>query len=403
MKFSANSDYTQSSQFTINLGHEQLELVANSGFPSWNSVSAAIQLFLHNAIISPGDHALLYGCHQGALAAYLTRTVPQLTLNITDHNHTCLEMARLTLQANQISNITCLSSIELPNALYHSFNLIYIQLPKSRSLIRRWLVQAYHALEVDGSLYLAGAKEAGIQSAIKDARSLFNNGAVLSYKKGNRLARFIKFPGDDLVPDWSRNPGISPGTWVEFTVRVNHHTFQIRSLPGVFSYNQVDEGTRLLLETVPIPNGSKVLDVGCGYGLIGLFAAAQGASLVHLVDNDLLAVASCNQNLNLNKIDCAQVFAGDLLSPINAYQYDLVLSNPPFHAGHAVDYHVTEALIKQSYQALNPGGKLVIVVNRFLRYDPLIQSVFGNISVLAESGKFRLLSGLKSRVIKKGK
>jgi 16S rRNA (guanine1207-N2)-methyltransferase len=53
-------------------------------------------------------------------------------------------------------------------------------------------------------------------------------------------------------------------------------------------------------------------------------------------------------------------------------------------------------MIKQSFQALNPGGRMIIVANRFIRYDHLINEIFGNISILTESGKFHVLSGLKS-------
>jgi 16S rRNA (guanine1207-N2)-methyltransferase len=101
--------------------------------------------------------------------------------------------------------------------------------------------------------------------------------------------------------------------------------------------------------------------------------------------------------LTLNRITNAKVFAGDLLNPIGSNKYDLVLSNPPFHTDRAVDLQIAQALIDQSWQALNPGGQLIIVANRFIRYDHLIKAIFGNVSTLTESGKFHVLSGLKSR------
>ena len=84
------------------------------------------------------------------------------------------------------------------------------------------------------------------------------------------------------------------------------------------------------------------------------------------------------------------------MDPIGINKYDLILSNPPFHTGHAVDYQIAQAMISQSFQALNPGGQMIIVANRFIRYDRLIKEIFGNVSSLSESGKFHVLSGLKS-------
>jgi 16S rRNA (guanine1207-N2)-methyltransferase len=152
----------------------------------------------------------------------------------------------------------------------------------------------------------------------------------------------------------------------------------------------------MLLDATQIPTGEKVLDAGCGYGIIGLFAAVNGSGIVHLVDNNLLAIAASRETLSLNRINNAHVYMGDLINPVLPDKYDLILSNPPFHTGMAVDYQIAHALIEASHQALNPAGRLIIVANRFIRYDRLIRDIFGNISILAQSGKFHILSGLKS-------
>lgn len=385
-------------KFSVKLGKDQFELVTKPGLPDWDLVCPSTQLLAEYAAVNPTDSVLLYGCHQGALGAYLARNLLQGQLSITDTNYTALEITQQTLSANNIpiESVNILTDIDLPQELFQYFHVVILQIPKGRLLARRWLVQSYNALASGGNLYIAGSNHAGIQSVIKDAQALFGTERILAYKKGNRIARLIKNTGDGSLPDWAQSPGIDPNTWVEYSIPLSNHTFHIHSLPGVFSFDHLDEGTRMLLNVTHVPPGAKVLDVGCGYGIIGLVAAVQGASLVHMIDNNLLAIKSCHQNIALNHITNAEAIAGDLLYPIGSNTYDLILSNPPFHADHAVDYQIARAMIKQSFQALNPGGRMIIVANRFIRYDHLINEIFGNISILTESGKFHVLSGLKS-------
>lgn len=389
--------YHQEYQFSVRLGKEQVQLVTKPSLLSWKQASVSSQLFFENAAINPGDTVLLYGCHLGPLAVSLARKIPSLQVLITDINHTALEMTRLTLAANHIHSIDLITAVDLPQEMHQKYRVIFIQLPKGRQLARRWLVQAFHALDLEGSLYLGGANSSGIQSVIKDAQALLGDGRVKAYKKGNRIAQFVKRRDSTPLPDWAYAPGIAPGRWVEYPINLSGQVFCIRSLPGIFSFDRLDEGTEMLLNCADIIRGTSVLDVGCGYGVVGLYATVKGAQQVHFTDDNLLAVAACKATLAVNNINNAQVFAGDLLEPVASFRYDLILSNPPFHAGQAVNHQIAEALIAQSYQALHPGGRLIIVANRFLRYGPMINAVFANASTLAETGKFHVLCGLKSR------
>jgi 16S rRNA (guanine1207-N2)-methyltransferase len=169
----------------------------------------------------------------------------------------------------------------------------------------------------------------------------------------------------------------------------------IHSLPGVFSSDHLDPGTAMLIENMEIQPDMKLLDVGCGYGILGMIASKLGAATVDLVDSDLLAIASTIENRAINQIFNARVYIGDLLIPVSFNKYDLILSNPPFHAGHSVDYQITISMIKQAYTALSSKGTLLLVANRFIPYDRLMKEIFGNVSCLVESASYRLLSGIK--------
>ena len=388
--------YEQVKQFSVMLFNEIIEVVSKPGLPDWDQLLPSTELLAECLRLLPTDRVLLYGSHHGALSVFIARHLPFGKLSVTDNNFTALEMIRRTLAVNSISSVNLITDINLPKVGCQSNDAVIIQIPKGRKLARRWLIQAHQALKLGGSLFIAGSNKAGIQSCIKDALEIFGNGRILAYKKGYRISQQVKESKDSPLPDWAYTPGIAQGTWVEYSITLSDHIYQIRSLPGVFSFDHLDDGTKMLLTVTNIDPGSKLLDVGCGYGMIGLFAATHGAGWVDLVDNDLLAIASCKETLILNGVSNTTIFTGDLLDPVSLNKYDLILSNPPFHAGHSVDFQIAEAMIRQSYQALNHDGQITIVANRFIPYDHLIKEIFGNVSCLIESGRFHVLSSIKS-------
>jgi 16S rRNA G1207 methylase RsmC len=392
----SSQPYEQKKQFSVNLCNEVIEVVSKPGLPDWDQLQPSAELLAKYPRLLPSDRVLLMGCHHGALSVYIARQLAIGQLCVTDNSYIALEMTRRTLEANNISSVDLQTDVNLPENVWKKYDTVFIQVPKGRKLIRRWLIQAYQALKDGGSIYISGSNQAGIQSSIKDAVELFRNGYIMAYKKGNRISHLVKQLNGQPLPAWACSPGIESGTWIEFSVSISDRLFQIRSLPGIFSFDHLDAGTEMLLSIINITPGSKVLDVGCGYGLIGLYAATQGANWVDLIDNDLLAIAACKETLAINRISNTRLFTGDLLDPIGSSKYDLILSNPPFHTGQAVDFQIAEAMIRQSYQALNPSGQLSIVANRFIPYDRIIREIFGNISCLIESGRFHVLSASKS-------
>jgi 16S rRNA (guanine1207-N2)-methyltransferase len=388
--------YDQPVQFIFKIGGEEIEVISKPGLPDWDKLLPSTLLLALNARLHKGDNVLLIGSHQGALGIFLARHLIDGKLTIMDNSYIALQMTDKTMALNDIQSVNLITSIDLPVHDHNLYNSVLVQIPKGRKLARRWLIQAYYALIDGGYCYIAGSNNLGIQSIIKDACELFGTSSILAYKKGNRIAQLVKNIEYVPLPDWVYELGIAPYTWVEFSILLSDYNFQIRSLPGVFSYDSLDEGTSMLLSVCNIPIGARVLDMGCGYGIIGMFAAHQGADWVDLIDSDLLAISACKATLKQNQITNTAVILGDLLSTIGTRKYDLILSNPPFHAGKAVDYQIASAMIQQSFRALLPDGQIVIVANRFIQYDELIKQTFGNVAILASSGKFHVLCGRKT-------
>jgi 16S rRNA (guanine1207-N2)-methyltransferase len=396
---SITSTYYQAIQSEIYLSGETIHLITKPGLPAWERTLPSAELFTENISLRGQERVLLQGCPHGAVAVILARQLPTGSLWIRNNSIIALNMSLQTLAANQVENahvpIDNDFHAQLPPELIDSFDIVAMQLPKGRKLARRWLVESQRTLKPGGIFYLVGANDQGIQSLGKDLRDLYGNIALLGYKKGNRIYQAMKQGLPDRFPEWINEPGIAPGSWVEFKVPIAERHLILRSLPGIFSYDHLDEGTSLLLQNVNIPGGVNVLDIGCGYGIIGLAAACQGAAHVTLVDENILAVTAALENIRLNNLPNISAQSGDLYDTVSGNRYDLILSNPPFHTGKEINYQIAHTLIVQAFQLLNPGGRLILVSNIFIRYDRLMSQVFGSVQVLAATGKFHVLAGTK--------
>lgn len=389
--------YYQCREFSATLRDELVRFVSKPGLPRWDQVTVATVLLADTVEHAPQSRALVLGCGHGALAVALARQVGDGEVWLTDTSVVALAMAERTLRANEIGNARVHRGISVLPERSQAFDIATLEPPKDRRLARRLLVEAHLALKPGGRLHLAGANDDGIQSIIKDADSLFGNATVIAYKKGNRVAVAAKeaeMPGD--VP-WAKEPGVWPGTWQEFELPVRDQHFRLRTLPGVFAHDRLDAGTRLLLEHLDVPDQAHVLDVGCGHGAVGLVAARLGAAQVDMVDADLYAVAAASESIALNRLTNARVFASDLLSAVGQSRYDLIVSNPPFHVGKKVELDVAHALIQDARRVLKPDGKLVIVANKFIRYDLHMRAAYRKVEILGETASYQVFAATKPR------
>ncbi|MGN6675767.1 MAG: methyltransferase [Thermomicrobiales bacterium] len=386
----AQLPYYRVTELAAEVGGQTVRVVTKPGIPYWQRVSRAALLLADAAEVAPDARVLLLGCGPGALGVALARRASGGMVRLVDTSAIALDMAERTLAANAIGNAAVWPDPVDPIA-GASFDVACLEPPNNRKLARRWLLAAHGALPTGGRLYLAGPKDEGIASIIADAGALFGQAVVLGYKEHNRVAVATKTAGT-AQPDWASVPGIAQGTWHEFTATVYGQPLHLWSLPGIFSYDRLDEGTVLLLDAAQplLRRTHRVLDAGCGYGVIGLVVARWGGQAVDLLDANLLAVAAARRNVADLAPQQARVLAGDGIAPVVDERYHLILTNPPFHAGKAVSFDITDAFIIGARQALRPGGGLVLVSNRFLRYDRALREHFSTVEILAETSRFRV-------------
>ncbi len=369
MTVSDKSEYTRFRSTSVRINGQDFSIITKPGFSNWEKLTPSEQLLAENILHIEQQNVLILGSRNPASAAFLAVRFPTSRIWIYDFNQIALDAVKETLSFYKAANARVIEAVDIPEDLQGSFDTVLILLPKGRLLARRWLYTAFIALHKGGTCFLAGANREGILPAIHDGEAIFGKSAVLAYKKGSRLVQWTRTQGLSDKSGWWLDSGIRPGEWFNLNIEVCGKAFSLVSLPGIFSYDRLDEGTRLLLESLPNSIKGHAADLGCGYGIIGLFAALHGATSVDLIDSNLIAIHAAEENIRRYNLNLVRAFASDVLGSAAEKRYDLILSNPPFHSGREVDYQIAEEFIRQSRLALQPGGKLIIVANRFIRYE----------------------------------
>jgi len=172
-------------------------------------------------------------------------------------------------------------------------------------------------------------------------------------------------------------------------------SFEFLTASGVFSKDRVDLGTRLLVESMVLPDKGCVLDLGCGYGPVGITAAASNPCLnVFMVDVNIRAVRLARKNLELNNVKNAVVKRGFLYEPVKDVLFNCVLSNPPVSAGMGT----VKAIICEAPCHMVDGASFQMVIRSKIagsRFCRLFEDAFGNVSVLSRGSGYRVLMSQK--------
>lgn len=165
---------------------------------------------------------------------------------------------------------------------------------------------------------------------------------------------------------------------------------------SLFSPNSIDKGTLTMVSKIEFQSGQKILDLGCGYGVIGLYAAHfTGAENVTMVDINPIAIEVARKNAAYNALDGINIFQSDGFHNITEQEFDLILSNPPYHA----DFNVPKKFIENGFHRLKCGGSMVMVTKRYKWYKNKLKSVFGGVKVIKENGYYIFIS--QKRAIRK--
>ncbi|MES9909428.1 MAG: methyltransferase [Candidatus Thiodiazotropha sp.] len=175
---------------------------------------------------------------------------------------------------------------------------------------------------------------------------------------------------------------------IVFTQELSGERLQFHSTWGIFSPREIDEGTRLLVDRLRIAPTDDCLDLGCGYGPIGLYMARrapQGQTL--MVDKDFMAVNYSNDNAERNRLTNVKAILSNAFDHIDtSLRFNVIASNIPAKVGK----EMLSLILHDARQRLKPGGKLyVVTINGLRQYMKRnLNEIFGNYEKLKQGKSY---------------
>jgi len=219
------------------------------------------------------------------------------------------------------------------------------------------VANAVELLASGGSVYLAAADDAGASRYESYLGEILGDATEVLERDGCRVFRGTRseasLAGSTTAPTYVEPRTLSP--------TVDGVGLELVSVPGLFAASALDHGTRLLAETASVADGDRVLDLCCGYGALGAYAAASADCDVWLTDDDRVATACAECSLDATGVE-GTVVTADGVNGVRGQAFDTILSNPPTHAGDGV----LRQLFDGARDVLASDGELWVVHHRDL-------------------------------------
>ncbi|SDX09570.1 16S rRNA (guanine1207-N2)-methyltransferase [Ruegeria halocynthiae] len=241
-------------------------------------------------------------------------------------------------------------------------------LPRAKALARALVYQA--CKRASGVVVVDGAKTDGIDSLLKDIRKRVVVEGPISKAHG----KIIWFPSDATAfADWA-----APKTQMA-------DGFQ--TAPGVFSADGIDPASALLLKSLPKKLGSRIADLGAGWGFLSANLINDSLRSLHLVEADYTALTCARVNVSAA---CAQFHWADATIWAAPEPLDTVVMNPPFHTSRSADPALGQGFIVSAARNLKRTGSLWMVANRHLPYEAALGTAFAQVQEVAGDNRFKV-------------
>lgn len=260
----------------------------------------------------------------------------------------------------------------------HEASLILAGRHRGQNELR--IAEALERTVPGGLILVAGSKDDGI--------------APLRKRVGELLPLDGHLPKYHGVAFWFRRPESGE---VAKALRAANRALLIEgrfhTAPGMFSFDRVDTGSKLLSDHFPRDLRGQVADFCAGWGYLSaeVLARCPGVTGLDLYEADFEALEAAKRNVTSEKV-ATRFFWTDLLAEAVEQRYDAIVMNPPFHRARAAEPEIGAGMIRAAARALKPGGRLFMVANRQLPYEAVLAAAFSSFGEIAREGMFKVFS-----------
>ncbi|WP_405935448.1 methyltransferase [Streptomyces sp. NBC_00726] len=356
-------------------------------FRAWDAADAYLLQHLAEAVDVSGN-VVVIGDRWGALSTVLAAHHPvQISDSHLGQRATAANLERNGLPAGAVR---LLSPRDTPP---DRVDVLLVRVPKSLALLEDQLHRIAPAVHAGTVVVGTGmVKEIHTSTLSLFERVIGPTRTSLAVRK----ARLIHCTPDPALPrtpsPWPLRYALPPDAGAAAGRTVTNHA-------GIFCADRLDIGTRFFLKHLPDRAGpDRVVDLGCGNGVLGLAAAlANPDATLTFVDESYQAVASAEATFrdNTGPDARARFVVGDGLAGAEPGSADLVLNNPPFHSHQATTDATARTMFHGARRALRPGGELWVVANRHLGHHTTLRRIFGNCATVAGDPKFVVLRAVR--------
>ncbi|WP_432697483.1 methyltransferase [Marinobacterium sp. YM272] len=280
-----------------------------------------------------------------------------------------------------------LSDFDLSQWPASSLEKLIYRVSKEKAVVHHLINEAARVLRPDGELILIGDKGEGIKTYARKAQQRLG-GSKEEQKQGSVWRVTVSLgEADSALLDDQDYPLLRDFQPADAELYLTK--------PGLFGWNKIDRGSAFLVENLAamtgqaLPLEGRILDLGCGFGYLALNACATSAALT-CTDNNAAALIACRANLNARQFTQAEVIASDAGDSLEG-TFDIILCNPPFHAGFGVEGDLTDRFLRQARRLLDSNGTACFVVNQHIPLERKARGLFARIHCHADNGHFKLV------------